>query len=423
MDTSEFFGQDLKKGVNQMPKTIISVDVSKAPEEQPSLMHNRWHPNIPAQVSVKPGDVFRIETLDWTGGQIKDNDSANDMRDVELRRVHYMSGPVAVVGAKPGDLLVVDILDIGALESSEWGFTGIFAKKNGGSFLTDYYPNAAKAIWNFEGIYARSRHIPHVRFAGLTHPGIVGVAPSMELLKEWNKREAELLATNPRRIPPLACPPDATFALMGGLKGKAAESAASEAARTIPPRENGGNCDIKNLSRGSRLYLPVFVDDAKLSVGDLHFSQGDGEISFCGGIEMAGWLTLHVDIIKDGMNRYKIFNPVAQSSPVEPHYSDYLLFEGISVDTHGKQYYLDAHVAYERACLNAIEYLKQFGYTGEQAYMILSTVPMEGRISSIVDIPNACCTVALPTSIFDFPIKPTADGPLFVSRGDVCHVS
>ena len=48
---------------------------------------------------------------------------------------------------------------------------------------------------------------------------------------------------------------------------------------------------------------------------------------------------------------------------------------------------------------------------GEQAYMILGTAPVEGRVSGIVDIPNACCTVAIPTEIFDFDIKPNASGP------------
>jgi len=70
------------------------------------------------------------------------------------------------------------------------------------------------------------------------------------------------------------------------------ERIAKEAARTIPGRENGGNCDIKNLSRGSKIYLPVFVEGANLSTGDMHFSQGDGEISFCGAIEMSGFLEL-----------------------------------------------------------------------------------------------------------------------------------
>ena len=150
------------------------------------------------------------------------------------------------------------------------------------------------------------------------------------------------------------------------------------------------------------------MDGAKLSVGDLHFSQGDGEITFCGGIEMAGWIDFRVDVIKGGMEKYKIKdNPVFKPGPVEPNYSDYLVFEGISVDEFtGKQHYLDANIAYRRACLNAIEYLKTLGYTGEQAYMILGTAPIEGRINGIVDIPNACCTVAIPTQIFDKDINP-----------------
>jgi formamidase len=81
------------------------------------------------------------------------------------------------------------------------------------------------------------------------------------------------------------------------------------------------------------------------------------------------------------------------------------------VDESGKQHYLDVHVAYRQACLNAIEYLKKFGYTGAQAYAILGTAPVEGRISGIVDIPNACATLAIPTEIFEFDINPTAAGP------------
>jgi formamidase len=100
-------------------------------------------------------------------------------------------------------------------------------------------------------------------------------------------------------------------------------------------------------------------------------------------------------------------NPMFKTSPVEPHFTDYLVFEGISVDEfEGKQHYMDVHIAYRRACLNAIEYLKRFGYTGEQSYLLLSCAPVEGRISGIVDIPNACATLAIPTSIFDQDILP-----------------
>ena len=56
---------------------------------------------------------------------------------------------------------------------------------------------------------------------------------------------------------------------------------------------------------------------------------------------------------------------------------------------------------------NMYDYLKKFGFTGEQAYLLLSCAPVEGRLSGVVDIPNACCTLALPTAIFDKNILPT----------------
>ena len=69
--------------------TIIKIDVKKPAAEQDGVIHNRWHPDIPMVAMVKPGDEFRVECLDWTGGQIKNDDSANDVRDVDLTQVHY----------------------------------------------------------------------------------------------------------------------------------------------------------------------------------------------------------------------------------------------------------------------------------------------------------------------------------------------
>ena len=129
------------------------------------------------------------------------------------------------------------------------------------------------------------------------------------------------------------------------------------------------NCDIKNLTRGSTLYLPVFVEGANLSMGDMHFAQGDGEVSFCGAIEMSGWLKVRCTVLEGGMKKYLTpigptdlhVNPIFEIGPMEPRYSEYLVFEGISVDESGKQYFLDASVAYKRAVLNAIKYLSKFG--------------------------------------------------------------
>jgi len=414
-----------------MVKTLIAVDVKKPAWEQPLPLHNRWHPEIPPVASVSEGEVFRVECIDWTGGQIKNDDSADDVKDVDLTQVHYLSGPITVEGAEPGDLLKVEMCDLGSLPGDEWGFTGTFHKNNGGGFLTDHYPQATKACWDFQGVYCCSRHIPGVRFAGLIHPGLIGTAPSKELLDMWNTREKALqeeLGTSKEKTlcsllatRPLACLPNPTGALLGKLghfEGKRGTDAewdriASEAARTVPGRENGGNCDIKNLSRGCAVYLPVFVPGANLSMGDMHFSQGDGEVSFCGAIEMSGFLVLKCTLIKGGMSMLPVVgpsplsvNPLFEIGPLEPRYSEYLVFEGVSVDEKGVQHFLDATLAYKRCVLNAIKYLAQFGYTEEQVYLLLSCCPCEGRISGIVDVPNAVATLAVPLAIFDKDVRP-----------------
>ncbi|VWX63017.1 Formamidase [Burkholderiales bacterium 8X] len=399
-----------------MTDTLIKVDLTQSPTDN-EMIHNRWHPDIPMACWVDPGDDFILETFDWTGGFIKNNDSADDVRDIDLTTVHYLSGPVGVKGAERGDLLVVELLDIGAKQDSLWGFNGFFSKKNGGGFLTEHFPQAQKSIWDFKGMFASSRHIPGVNFAGLIHPGLIGCLPDKPMLDLWNAREQQLIDTDPNGG--LANPPSPGTAHMGKLTGEAKARAAAEGARTVPPREHGGNCDIKDLSRGSKVFFPVYVDGAGLSVGDLHFSQGDGEITFCGAIEMAGWVHMKVTLIKGGMAKYGIKNPIFKPSPIVPRYDDYIIFEGISVDESGKQYYLDVNVAYRQACLNAIEYLKKFGYSGAQAYSILGTAPVQGHISGVVDVPNACATLWLPTGIFDFDINPNASGPTKFIDGSI----
>ena len=128
-----------------MPKVAFHTDLKKTPEVAEIKTHNRWHPDIPMIEMVKPGDEFRVECFDWTGGQIENDNSANDVRDVDLTKVHYLSGPFGVEGAEPGDLLVVDLLDLGYLPGSAWGFTGIFARENGQGlfFPAEEAPSAA----------------------------------------------------------------------------------------------------------------------------------------------------------------------------------------------------------------------------------------------------------------------------------------
>ena len=206
-----------KRGKDELlAENVFQLDQSKSMYDQEVPGHNRWHPDIPAIVSVDPGTDFRMDCREWTDGQIKNNDDASDVRDIDPTCLHVLSGPIHINGAEPGDLLVLDILDMGPhiprtapddLAGAGWGFTGIFARENGGGFLTDVFPEAHKAIFDFHGIYATSRHIPGVRFAGIHHPGLFGCAPSHDLLARWNRREQALIDTNPDRVPPLAFPP------------------------------------------------------------------------------------------------------------------------------------------------------------------------------------------------------------------------
>ena len=224
---------------DQCQRSFFKLDSSEEVQGSGELGHNRWHPEIPPVATVKPGDSFRVDCRESFDGAIGNNDSAEDILDAPLLALHQLSGPIAVQGAKPGDLLIVDILDVGPIPQEDsgplagqgWGYTGIFSRNNGGGFLTEQFPDAYKAIWDFKGQVATSRHVPEVSFPGLIHPGLMGTAPSAELLAKWNKREAALIATDPHRVPPLALPAGTPR----GGPGQACRSRTSPAWPRRPP--------------------------------------------------------------------------------------------------------------------------------------------------------------------------------------------
>ena len=90
------------------------------------LDNDHWltRTTVPFAGTIKNGETVKIECVDWTGGQIKNNDSADDVRDVDLTKIHYLTGPFEIETAEPGDVLVVDIQDVQPLEDHPWGFTG-----------------------------------------------------------------------------------------------------------------------------------------------------------------------------------------------------------------------------------------------------------------------------------------------------------
>lgn len=97
---------------------------------------------VPATGTISNNEVVKIECIDWTGGQINNNDSADDIKNVDLTRIHYMSGPFHIETAEPGDVLLVEVQDVQPLQDHPWGFTGVFHRHNGGGFLDEKYPEA-----------------------------------------------------------------------------------------------------------------------------------------------------------------------------------------------------------------------------------------------------------------------------------------
>ena len=374
----------------------VRCEVGMPLSGQRNIGHNRWHPDIPPLIEIEPGGEVILETPGYDDYQLHDNDGTADVVAMDLTRVHPLAGPVAVRGAEPGDLLVVDLLELSPL--SGVGYSCVIPEIGG--ILRDVYPAAYKSVWYMRGnVYAESRHIPGVRIPALPHPGVIGVAPSHEMLARWNGREAPLAADQ------RAYPPHAETALFRGVGPAEHASMAAEAARTVPPRENGGNVDIKNLSSGSRIYFPVFVPGALLSVGDLHFAEGDGEATW-NAIEMDGVTWLRVGLIKGGATKYNVRTPMFQPGPVEPQFGNrYLTFTGFNFRG-SQQAFNDCTMAAREAMLQAIDHLTHFGYSGEQAYTLLSVAPIELRISGITDVPNACVTLYLPLDIFDQGILP-----------------
>lgn len=98
--------------------------------------------SVPSIAKIQNNEIVKIECVDWTGGQIGNNDSADDMKNVDLTKIHYLTGPFEIETAEPGDILIVEIQDVQPFQDQLWGFTGVFDKNNGGGFLDEHYPKA-----------------------------------------------------------------------------------------------------------------------------------------------------------------------------------------------------------------------------------------------------------------------------------------
>jgi formamidase len=367
----------------------VRIDRSKTLAEEPNTGHNRWHEAIPPVITVAPGDRVILETRDAVDSRITPSTVVEDLaRGTFGPVVHPLTGPVFVEGAEPGDLLEVRIEEV---RPEPFGYT---IQVPGFGFLRDVFTGLHLVRWKIADGWATSDDLPGVRIPGAPFMGVIGVAPSAELRATLTAREAEVA-----RRGGVARPPDPVHAV------PADPAIASEALRTMPPRETGGNLDVKQLTGGTTLFIPVYTPGALFSVGDAHFAQGDGEV--CGtAIEMAGTFVGEFHLRKGEAARRGI-RSVQYSREAyvgEPRFQaprPFYATTGLSVRENGVQESEDVTLATRNALLAMIEYLvDQRKFTREQAYAICS-VAVDLKISEVVGLPNVAVSAVLPLDIFE----------------------
>jgi formamidase len=365
----------------------VTIDRGKHLGEEPNTGHNRWHPDIPPIVEVDEGDEVALDTRDALDGYVLPGMTEADLGGVRLGAVHPLTGPVLVKGAQPGDLLEVEFVDIVPQPTA---FSGIMP---GLGFLRDVFTTPFLVHWQIADGWATSPQIPGVRIPGAPFMGVSGVAPSHQQVEAWTLREAEHANRGG-----LALPPDPTDAVPSSGPG------ASLGLRTLPPRENGGNFDVKQLTRGARLLLPVAVEGALFSTGDAHFAQGDGEVCVTA-VEMAATCVVRFRLRKGEAERRNIRWPRFQRADdfVDPRWGlprRFIATMGMPIDAQGANRGEDLTLACRQALLNMIDLLvDERGLSREQAY-VLCSVAVDLRISNVVDVPNYVVSALLPEEVF-----------------------
>jgi acetamidase/formamidase len=300
--------------------------------------HWSWDNSIAPVQTVSPGATIRFECRDSADGHFSAQSTVDDLVNFDLGRVNPVTGPVFVEGAEPGDALK---LTIGDFEPSGFGWT---ANIPGFGLLADEFPDPALAVWNYDAVTMKPALFgDHARVPLKPFAGTIGVAPGAP-----------------------------------GSHG------------ILPPRRVGGNMDIRDLSAGSILYLPVEVEGALLSIGDTHAAQGDGEV--CGtAIESAMNLTATMELVKDAhlkMPRFTTPGPVTRHLDAK----GYEVTTGIADDL---------MVAARAAVSGMIDLLSaRHHMAAVDAYMLCS-VCGDLRISEIVDQPNWVVSFYFPRVVFE----------------------
>lgn len=303
---------------------------------RPEQIHFRWDNSLPPAIEIVPGDIVHGRAREVTNGAITPTSTVADLTKAGFGFHYPLAGPVAVAGAEPGDALEIEIL---ALRPDVWGWNGI---PPGIGLLKDDFPGP--------------------------------------LLQHWDLSNGKTTALRSDIVIPL----EPFCGVMGVAPRESGEH------RVLPPGPFGGNVDIRHLTVGARLLLPVQVPGALFSVGDCHAAQGDGEL--CAAIECAMDFSLRFSLHKSANLPGPQFW-TRRGSRLTSHDTDcgYFVTTGVGPDL-----YDDA----KQAVRAMIDWLTaNHDLPPEDAYVLCCTV-LDLKISEIVNPPHWIVSAYLPLGIF-----------------------
>jgi acetamidase/formamidase len=298
-------------------------------------VHYRWDNSIRPVLEIESGDVVIYDLREVSDGQITPAATAHDLPRLDLTRVYPLAGPIAVKGARPGDALEVEMLDLAA---GSWGWSGI---NPGFGLLPEEATEPYLHIWDLSAGTAGDLR-PGIRIPLDPFCGTIGVAP-------------ETPGSHP----------------------------------VMPPGPFGGNMDIRHLTQGATLFLPVWVDGALFSCGDPHAAQGDGEVCVSA-IEAPMRARLRFRLRK-GLSipgpQFSVAGPLTPKHDRRGYYAT----TGIAPDL------MEATRAATRAMLDHL--VRSYGLSRQEAY-ILCSVAVDLKVSEVVDAPNWVVSAYLPLVLF-----------------------
>ena len=229
--------------------------------------HSRWNADLAPRLTVESGDTVHFECQDSSGAQVHPAMTVDEFQSIDRGRIHALTGPVAIHGAAPGDVLQIDVLEVA---HKGWGWSSVIP---GLGFLKERFAEPFLFHWGLDADVTRSLApavLPLRPFCG-----IMGVAPA---------EHGEF--------------------------------------RTRPPGIFGGNMDVREIATGATLYLPVQQVGALFSCGDAHAAQGDGEVCI-NGIECPADVTLRFQLHK----HQALSGPLVEAAPSDEKGSSWVVVE------------------------------------------------------------------------------------------------